>query len=78
MLVGAIAESAFAQVGREFYKPRSDGIGIQVMQAKRLHARAIDQVAVCVEVVKMGAGGGVFARIQRAGNFTGGGVCIRQ
>ena len=48
------------------------------MQAEGLHAGAVDQAAGVVEAVQARVGGGVFAGIQRAGDFARGGLRLGQ
>ena len=72
--VAAIGEAALAQVGQEFGEAFFYCGKIQMMQAEQLHAGAVDEVAVGVEVIQLGVGGGVLAGIEHGGDLACGGL----
>ena len=73
--VAAIGEAALAKVGAEFREASFYRGKIQMMQAEQLHAGAVDEVAVGVEVIQLGVGGGVFAGIEHGRDLACGGLC---
>ena len=51
MQMVAVIEAALSTVGHKFNEPFFYIAKIQVVQAEFLHAGAIDQMAVCIQVV---------------------------
>lgn len=51
MRMAAVGEAAVAEVGQEFGEASFDRREIQMVQAEQLHAGAVDEVAVGVEVI---------------------------
>lgn len=66
MQVAAVVEAALALVGGEFGEAGFDVAEGEVVQAKGLHAGAVDDAALGVQVVELGVGGGVFAGVEHA------------
>ena len=78
MGVAAIMEAALTQVLCEFDESGFYLAQTQVVQTEHLHAGAIDQIAVGIEMIQPCMCGGVFARIQYGGYFARGRFCLGQ
>ena len=62
--VMAVVEFALPEVRAELDKGMVDFLGFEMMQTELLQSGGVDDVAVRIEVVEPGEGGGVFAGIQ--------------
>jgi len=67
--MAAIGKAALSQVGQKFGDASFYRSKVHVMQAEQLHAGAVYEIAVCVQMIQTRVRGGVFAGIEYGGNF---------